>query len=383
MTAKMEDYKDKKQIFDVWAMTWDETSNKLRCLEDCLPANGQFSMRPTKTWGTDPSRSRFLRKERKAAYKEDPTWKDKLLKRKIKWKISQIAHIDKNLQIANELTNKQGLKLPSVIRALQQKKERDLKCLQKLQTMEQGINQFLKQKAENRINRIEKRRKKDREVRQSTLSRRQEQEIEDITDFLDMDFDFVEENDLLKVLRTCKEPKQGAIIIDQKLPAEIFQKQEEQPSDSTKTMPNDGDGIGQESTSEPADERYQEYFSFDSTEDRVREESFAEPIDEVDAKENYRCDYLIEPNSPDDWFTAASENEDDIIKAAIKRPVSCDEWFYSSSKEVRNIKTPSSPCDLDDIKPFSKMNESLIETIDISGDSRNSKLNIILKIGKK
>ncbi len=159
MEARLKDYDAKRIFLDKWKESQEDiASSKLRYFKNCLPANGENSMR--EDWGADPNRKEFLQNQ-KGQFAEN--WKLNVLRRKAEWKKRSISEVKTNLKIIDSLECGNGKKLGHERTQLEKKMERERKTLCRLDSAIDSQVQFRKRKLENRLKYLEKRRLKARD----------------------------------------------------------------------------------------------------------------------------------------------------------------------------------------------------------------------------
>ncbi len=190
MEARFNDFQQKKIELDLWASTGEDTvGNKIRYFENCLPANGETSMRKGAYWGTDPNRRTFIEKTKLQLRKENPSWIQELNKKKILWKKRHLHQIHEYLKYVDgfQKSNLQNTNLRKVKMVLSKQKERESITLKNLEEEALREKRIKERKCQNRLRRLENRRRKEK-------NRNEEKSTHDVLDFNDiydinLDFD--------------------------------------------------------------------------------------------------------------------------------------------------------------------------------------------------
>ena len=160
MEARYKDFQSKRFLLDIWSATWDEnTTNKIRFFEKCVPANGIHSNRKSTYWGTDQNRAVFVTKAKEEMDQENPTWKHDAEKRKIWSKKNHIAQINQYLKLIPNLKSSKGVNINTIRERLETQKKRETSMVDIAEKSYKAHIQSRQRKIDHKMRQLQKRRK--------------------------------------------------------------------------------------------------------------------------------------------------------------------------------------------------------------------------------
>ncbi len=378
MAARLKDFEDKKVELDLWAITWDSTTeNKLRYFENCLPANGENSMRKGPNWGTDPNRRIFIQQaksEMRRSSRSWHAWQEKIRQSKLSWKRRHLAQISEYVEYIYQQKLQDKKNMSHIETILVKKQQRELMILNSLEKEQKRHNGWFQRQTREKGQQIE-------EIKNLRKEKKDDEVPPNLDEIFDINLDFSTE-DILKIPIFFQKDINGdfneLVCVTEEVPEDFL---ENTPS----TEPSCASEIEQENcqslpkedikthslTEDGKSNWSKETIKSDWSEETINSDWSNDSIDTDWSNESVpiKSSHQFErPNSqsPNEWFyppdspggTSANSDLDPFLELAVKTSPTCiPKCTKAKKRDVEEV--------IDTLSDISKLSSQKAEISDI------------------